>query len=166
MTPTRTGNGFLSLLFAATAAALPLAAPSAGRADTVPFEGSFEGMFAINPLTLHLHFEGDGLASHLGDSEIIGDSQLAPDGPGCLEIVADAVTLTAANGDQLFLTNVGEDCFDETGHIVGSATFRVTGGTSRFAGATGSGTTRVVAMPDETGFAGTFVLTFTGRISY
>src|SRR5262249_43738350 len=120
MISTRTGSGFLSLLFAATATALPLVAPSARAADTVPFKGVFEGTFAINPFTLQLHFEGDGLASHLGDSKIVGDSQLAPDGPGCFEIVADAVTLTAANGDQLFLTNVGEDCFDDTGHIVGS----------------------------------------------
>jgi hypothetical protein len=166
MTSTRTSNGFLSLLFAAAATALSLVAPSARAADPVPFMGIFEGTFAINPVTLHLHFEGDGLASHLGDSAIVGDSQLAPDGPGCFVIVADAVTLTAANGDQLFLTNVGEDCFDDTGHIVGSATFTVTGGTGRFAGASGTGTTQVVATPDQTGFAGTFVLTVTGQISY
>jgi hypothetical protein len=166
MTSTRTSNGFLSLLFAVTATALSLVAPSARSADTVPFKGIFEGTFAINPVALQLHFEGDGLARQLGNSEIVGDSQLAPDGPGCFEIVADAVTLTAANGDQLFLTNVGQDCFDDTGHIVGSATFTVTGGTGRFAGATGTGTTQVVATPDQTGFAGTFVLTVTGQISY
>ena len=90
MTSTRTGNGFLSLLFAATAAVLPLVAPSGLAADPVPFEGIFEGTFAINPFTLQLHFEGDGQALHLGDSTIVGDSQLAPDGPGCFEIVADA----------------------------------------------------------------------------
>ena len=166
MTSTRTVNGFLSLLFAAMAAVIPLVAPFARAGDTVPFEGIFEGTFAINPFTLQLHFEGDGLARQLGDSEIVGDSQLAPNGPGCFAIVADAVTLTAANGDHLFLTNVGEDCFDDTGHIVGSATFTVTGGTGRFAGATGTGTTQVVATPDQTGFAGTFVLTVAGRISY
>ena len=166
MASTRTSNGFLSLLFAATATALSLVAPSARASDTVPFNGTFDGAFAINPVTLQLHFEGNGLASHLGNSEIVGDSQLAPDGPGCFEIVADAVTLTASDGDQLFLTNVGQDCFDDTGHIVGSATFTVTGGTGRFAGATGTGTTQVIATPDQTGFAGTFVLTVTGQISY
>ena len=144
-----------------------LAMASSTRAQTsVPFKGVFEGAFAINPADLQLHFSGEGPASHLGDSSLAGDSQLAPAGPGCFDIATDAVTLTAANGDQVFLTNAGQDCFDSTGRIVGAAVFTITGGTGRFAGATGSGSTQVVATPDQTGFAGTFILIFSGHISY
>lgn len=143
-----------------------IVAQSVHALTDVPFKGVFEGTFAINPVTLQLHFSGEGTASHLGESDIVGESQLAPPAHGCFEIATDAVTLTAANGDQLFITNSGQDCFDSTGHIVGNAIFTVTGGTGRFAGASGAGTTQVVATPDQTGFAGNFVLVFRGRISH
>ena len=143
-----------------------MVAQSVHAQTDVPFKGVFEGTFAINPVTLQLHFSGEGTASHLGESDIVGESQLAPTGPGCFQIATDAVTLTAANGDQLFITNSGQDCFDSTGHIVGNAIFTVTGGTGRFAGASGTGTTQVVATPDQTGLAGTFVLVFRGDISH
>lgn len=165
MTLTRTP--FVRSLMSVTAIAmLTLVAPSVRAEGDRPFKGIFEGTFAINPATLQLKFAGDGPASHLGESAIAGDSQLVPSGPGCFQIVTDTVTLTAANGDQLVLTNSGEDCFDETGHIIGVATFTVTGGTGRFDGATGTGTTEVVATPNETGLAGAFVLTLRGRIWY
>ena len=165
MTLTRTP--FVRSLMSVTAIPmLTLVTPSVRAESDRPFKGIFEGAFAINPATLQLHFAGDGPASHLGESAIVGDSQLVPSGPGCFQIVTDTVTLTAANGDQLVLTNSGEDCFDETGHIIGVATFTVTGGTGRFDGATGTGTTEVVATPNETGLAGTFVLTLRGRIWY
>jgi len=155
-----------ALICAASIATLTVVTSPVRAASSVPFKGIFEGTFAISPLDLQLHFSGDGPASHLGDTGIVGDSQLAPAEPGCFDIVTDAVTLTAANGDAVFLTNSGQDCFDETGHIVGNATFTVTGGTGRFAGASGTGTTQVVATPNQTGLAGTFVLSVVGRISY
>jgi hypothetical protein len=155
-----------SALSVTAIAILTLVAPSVRAESDVPFKGTFAGTFAIDPATLQLQFAGGGPASHLGASAIVGASQLMPSGPGCFEIVTDTVTLTADNGDQLVLTNSGQDCFDETGRIIGMAAFTVTGGTGRFAGATGTGTTEVVATPNETGLAGTFVLTLSGRISY
>jgi len=166
MTRMRSLNVVLALLSVASIAMLTMMAQSVHATSNVPFKGVFEGTFAINPANLHLHFSGEGPASHLGDSDIVGDSQLVPAGPGCFEIATDAVTLGAANGDQVFLTNSGQDCFDDTGHIVGNATFTVTGGTGRFNGASGAGATQVVATPDQTGFSGTFILVFSGRISY
>lgn len=154
------------LAFLAVVAMLITTAPSMHAQSGVPFKGIFEGTFAIDPADLRLHFSGEGPASHLGDSGLIGDSQLVPAGPGCFDIASDTVTLTAANGDQLFLTNAGRDCFDATGHIVGDAVFTITGGTHRFDGASGTGMTRVVATPNATGFAGTFILIFSGQISY
>jgi hypothetical protein len=82
------------------------------------------------------------------------------------------VILTAANGDELWLVNSGEDCLDFSvpGHIFirGSGTFNVAGDTDRFRGATGSGGFAVVAevtafVPG--GVAGMFDLRFEGRIS-
>jgi hypothetical protein len=49
-------------------------------------------------------------------------------------------TLTAANGDQLFLTNSGRNSGGPVGGLVSiDAQFVIVGGTGRFAGATGSG---------------------------
>jgi hypothetical protein len=155
-----------AFLFVALLAMMNMIAQPAQGVTSVPFKGVFEGTFAIDPATLQLHFSGEGPASHLGDSGIVGDSQLVPAGPGCFQIGADAVTLTAANLDQVFLTNSGQDCFDNMGHIVGTATFTITGGTGRFSGASGMGSTEVVATPDQTGLAGTFILVFVGRVSY
>jgi hypothetical protein len=161
-----TGGRIIFRFFGAAFLLMLTLAPSTRATGTVPFKGIFDGTFAINPLNLQLHFSGEGPASHMGDSGIVGDSQLAPAGPGCFQIVTDVVTLTAANGDHLLLTNTGQDCFDNTGHIVGTASFMITGGTGRFAGAKGSGITQVVASPDQSGLAGTFILTVRGSISY
>jgi hypothetical protein len=165
MTRMRSLSVVLTLVLVASIAMLTVTAQSVHAKTSVPFKGVFEGTFEINPANLHLHFSGEGPASHLGDSGIVGDSQLVPAGP-CFEIATDAVTLSAANGDQLFLTNSGQDCFDAAGNIVGNATFTITGGTGRFDGASGTGTTQVVATPDQTGLAGSFILLFSGRISY
>jgi hypothetical protein len=159
-------TGTLALVSAAAMSFLTFVTPPALATTSVPLKAIFEGTFTINPITLELHFSGEGQASHFGDSTIVGDSALVPASPGCFAIADDAVTLTAANGDQLFVVNSGQDCFDETGHIVGEATFTVTGGTGRFQDAIGDGVTEVVATPDTTGLAGTFVLTISGQISY
>ena len=79
---------------------------------------------------------------------------------------------TCRFGDELHLSNAGEDRLDlsvpDRIFIRGSGTFRVRGGTGRFAGATGAGTFAVVA--EVTGFGpagptGMFDLRFTGTIS-
>jgi len=83
-----------------------------------------------------------------------------PTDPLCSEIVTDRMIVTAANGDELWLVNSGEDCLDFSvpGHtfIRCSGTFNVAGGTGRFRGATGSGQFAVVA--EVTGFVGPTVL--------
>ena len=142
---------------------------SARTAEHVPFDATFQGTFTISgPL---LTFNGEGSATHLGNSTVAGASLLAPDplNPLCFNIVQDAVTLTAANGDLLHLVNAGQDCLDPaTGKITGTAATTVVGGTGRFGGATGSGTATVDAQvlgPTPDGVMGTFVLRFEGEIS-
>ena len=95
-----------------------------------------------------------------------------PTDPLCSDIVTDMVVLTAANGDQLWLVNSGEDCLDLSvpgkTFIRGSGTFNVVGGTGRFDDATGSGSFSVVAEVTGSitgGVSGTFELHFDGAIS-
>ena len=141
----------------------------ASSAQSVPFEATYQGTFTIaGPL---LTFNGEGPATHLGTSTVTGNSLLVPDpvNPLCFNIVQDAVTLRAANGDELHLVNEGQDCLDPvTGTITGTATTTVIGGTGRFGGATGTGTATVEAQvlgPTPDGVMGTFVLRFEGEIS-
>jgi len=151
----------------------------AAAVETVPFaadyQGAFQIMFGAGPDgTDDLRFAGDGIGNHLGLSAVDGHSTTRPSAtdPLCSDIVTDRVILTAANGDELWLQNAGEDCLDFSipGHIFirGSGTMRVIGGTGRFRGATGSGTFAVLAEVTEFvpgGVAGNFALHFEGSIS-
>lgn len=160
-------------------AALGLVPRPAAAADQVPFDSDFVGSFSLAVDAAgagDLRFAGAGLASHLGLSAVAGRSLTTPDPKNPLGSIIDpdhdAVTLVAANGDELHLSDSGEDFLDLSvpGRVFirGSGTFRVTGGTGRFARATGSGTFEVVA--EVTGFGpagptGAFDLRFTGTIS-
>lgn len=158
---------------------ISLAPQPATAADLVPFDSYHVGTFSLavdRAGVGDLRFTGAGIGSHLGLSAVAGRSLTTPDptDPLCSIIAPDhdAVTLTAANGDELHLSNSGEECLDFSvpGRVFirGSGTFRVTGGTGRFAGATGSGTFEVVAEVtgfDPTGPTGTFELRFTGTVS-
>src|SRR5260370_6773561 len=144
------------------AAGLVLLVPRPAAAqDSVPFAADFQGVFQIMfgagpDGTDDLRFSGDGIASLLGLSNVNGHTTTRPSAtdPLCSDIVTDQVILTAANGDELWLVNTGEDCLDFSvpGRIFirGSGTMQVVGGTGRFSGATGSGTFAVVA--EVTGF--------------
>jgi hypothetical protein len=160
-------------------AALCLGAPPAPAADPVPFDSQYAGTFTLAVDAGgagDLRFAGAGIARHLGLGAVEGRSLTTPSptDPLCsiIDPDHDTVALTAANGDELYLSNSGEECLDVSVpgrlFIRGSGTFRVTGGTGRFAGATGSGTFEVVA--EVTGFdlagpTGTFELRFTGTVS-
>ena len=72
---------------------------------------------------------------HLGQTTARVDETTAP-APGGVAVTA-AITYTAANGDQLYVSFVGSG-FAQDGIGFFSGTETVTGGTGRFAGATGS----------------------------
>jgi len=160
-------------------AAFCLAPRPASAGDPIPFDSHFGGTFtlAIDAAGAgDLRFAGTGIASHLGLSAVAGRSLTSPSPTDPLVSIIDedhdAVTLVAANGDELYLSNAGEERLDFSipGRIFirGSGTFRVRGGTGRFAGATGAGTFEVVAEVtgfDTAGPIGTFELYFTGSIS-
>jgi hypothetical protein len=64
--------------------------------------------------------------------------------PGTI-LVHGSATVTAADGSRLFLTYDVVTPFDPTGAIHATGTYAISGGTGRFAGATGSGTTNAEA---------------------
>jgi len=151
----------------------------AGAAEQVPFDSRYAGTFTL-AIDANgngdLLFAGAGIARHLGQSTVDGHSITTPSATDPLRSIIDddhdAVALVAANGDEIHLSKLGEEVLDFSvpGRIFirGSGTFRVKGGTGRFAGATGSGTFDVVA--EVIGFGasgpfGIFDLRFAGTIS-
>src|SRR5262245_8754457 len=80
-------------------------------------------------------FVGTGTATHLGKYKETGDAEFSPtDDPTVMEVVAHP-TYTAANGDKLYAV-ITADLDLLTGVIEGIVTY--TGGTGRFANATGT----------------------------
>ena len=136
---------------------------SASAADTqVPFHASYSGTAAFTSETTAL-FTGTGTASHLARST--NENHITVSGPascpgGFANINVE--TLTAANGDTLVLTgDHDEACPTGPNAVHGTGDWTVTGGTGRFAGATGQGTFDGVADFNR----GTFSFQLTGTIS-
>jgi hypothetical protein len=122
----------ISLLTAAVAA-LALGGP-ARAGEQVPFKGRSSGVVTVvgfDPVAgiAYTHVEGEGVATHLGRFTVTADVAVDV----ATGIPMGTWTLTAANGDQLFLA-MGGHGIDAT-HGFGA--FTVVGGTGRFQGATG-----------------------------
>ena len=92
----------------------------------VPFRGRFT-------LDLSSGVVGTGVATHIGRFTLV-----ALDDQTNFPAITGTVTITAANGDELFATHTG--VFQDLGHGRAVLDFdnTITGGTGKFAGATGS----------------------------
>ena len=90
---------------------------------------------------------GQGHATHLG---VVTSEEHAVINPAD-GTVQSTVVLTAANGDQLFLSDMGTVSGNT---FAGSVTF--TGGTGRFEDASGTGHFNAVLAPDGVHFSATF----------
>jgi len=122
--------------FSVLAAALPALVLSglATAGERVPFKGQSSGVVTtvgFDPSTMiaSTRVEGEGNATHLGHFTVVGGVALDV----ITGIPLGTWTLTAANGDMLFL-KMGGHGIDAT-HGFGA--FTVVGGTGRFLGATG-----------------------------
>jgi hypothetical protein len=125
-----------------------LAAPRALAAQYVPFKGSSENQ-AISAVPVDAEHVlvttiGEGQATHLGHFTFV-----SPHLSGLLDFsIAGTQTITAANGDELHTTLVGNlhPFIDNTGHVflVGDVAGTIVGGTGRFANATGAFTFSLV----------------------
>ena len=117
---------------------LVLAGPVAA-ADQVPFKGTLAGTVTITPLDppfASVLIEGTGNATHLGRYSIefiatVNQATRQGVGPGLL-------VFTAANGDTLTAEGMGQATLLAPGVLSITETATITGGTGRFAGATGS----------------------------
>jgi hypothetical protein len=126
-------GGFSAL--AAVLGALVLSGPATAAGTELPFKGESNGVVTttgFDPVAgiLYTTVAGEGHATHLGRFTVTG--QVAVD--VATGIPVGTWTLTAANGDMLFLAMTGHG-IDPT-HGFGA--FTIVGGTGRFEGASGS----------------------------
>jgi len=123
------------------AAALVLALAIAGpatAAEQLPFRGTLAGMATVTPLDppiVAVRIEASGTATHLGRFTLV-----APHTVNQATLTAVGVYLiTAANGDTITADLAGTATMVEPPNVISiTETATVTGGTGRFAGATGS----------------------------
>jgi hypothetical protein len=151
----------LAFVIALSVAALLRAAGPVAAGEQVPFKGRLEGDVAVAPLApphLEVNVEAVGNATHLG--------KFALDIPhlvdGATRTAAGTYEFTAANGDKLYADFTGTATPTATPGVLSiEETATITGGTGRFAGATGRFTTR--RLYDTA--AGTTTGSFEGTIS-
>lgn len=148
------------LICAAAIALAFLPASPAEAGDCVTFRGtgySTSSSFTpgVFPVIGVGHTDADWLATHLGRSTATSSVTLIWTPAGVW--FEGPTVLTAANGDQLHFNGSGWQ--DE--NLQAEGTWLVTGGTGRFAGATGSGTVTGYWTDD-----GTQVTHATGTICY
>jgi hypothetical protein len=115
---------------------LTAALQGAGAAET-PFQGSFQAVetHVVQFPKLTVAGSGTGNATHLGKFIMTYDAEvnlLNRVGIGSVEFIA-------ANGDSVFADLLGQSTLTATPNLVSIVeVFTITGGTGRFAGATGS----------------------------
>lgn len=167
-----------TLLILVSLLALTVVAPGAAEAKRGgtdrPWKGSASGTLTFNLGTTPFPATsaGTGRLSHLGKSTYSQEFTITPAGPTTFS-VAGTQTIVAANGDMLVMTFTG------TGELAGvfgvgqtsetTVQLTVTGGTGRFADASGSLTSTIFTTIDSiVGATATATQTsrLRGKISY
>lgn len=129
----------------------------------VPFEGSDSGYLIVSPAgdaqVVHTQDFGTGKATHVGKYSLVAQELIHLE---TLAVTEGSFTLTAANGDTISGTYAGSGApGGEPGVVDFTASGPVTGGTGRYAGATGELTFSCIAdLP-----AGEFSKTVSGTLS-
>ena len=146
-----TGPGSVTLTQSMRPTAMAVSAPAAKE---VPFTGDLEGTVTLTPLGPPFGFvliEATGTASHLGRFTVTVPHTVnfaTSTGSGSYEFVA-------ANGDSLIATFTGQ-ARPEGALLSIVETATITGGTGRFAGATGGFTARRLFDPVSRVTTGSF----------
>jgi hypothetical protein len=163
---------FLSGVAVAAALTSPAAARAAPGGTHRPLSGRGTGVASVDISTTPspTTFSSSGRLSHLGAFTATGSESLAPLGPPPVipYALTGTETLTAANGDKLFGTVDGTGV-NNAGATNGTNVVTITGGTGRFADASGSYTeTYTGAITSQVGtiVSGPITTTIQGRISY
>jgi hypothetical protein len=133
------------------------------NATSLPFRGDISGTMKgvfTPPATLEIHLSGEGKATHLG--RFTSEEHTVGTFPN--PVATGTWAFTAANGDQLFATT------ESTGTPVGpgiddvKTVATITGGTGRFADATGTFTAVIRASHDASSGEGEFSGSFSGHL--
>jgi hypothetical protein len=153
---------FLEVRNLLSAAGLTRLATAVVQADThfVPMKGTANGVAAIGPLAIDhqtglpyvpVTITGSGNISHLGSVTITGSHRtefIFSGGKLVSSLILDGqATITAANGDEIFIAYSGTGVPTANG-FNDTFSYTITGGTGRFSGASGSG---VITSTDEPG---------------
>ncbi len=144
--------------------------PVAFATHSTPFNGSFSGSFTITSTTptTKATITATGHLEHLGKTTFAGKATMTGTSECGGFTATEQETFTAANGDQIFASATDVACPTSNPniiHVTASAT--ITGGTGRFAHASGSFTTQVTAAAaSPTATTGTISGTSTGTITY
>lgn len=129
----------------------------------VPFKASYTTIVVPvqPPPNLVQHVSGTGIASHLGKSTFnaISNVTVSPTPPFT---VTGTRTITAANGDQIFTTFSGTSTPIVNGLNGADLQETITGGTGRFANASGS----FISEARNNFFTSSFIVDFNGYIKY
>ncbi len=133
-----------------------------------PIKAHASGTTVFDNPTLTFVSDATGTMSHLGKTTAHFDGALTLTGPSAFDVAGSYVTV-AANGDQLFATFAGSGTLDASGNATGTTTTTFTGGTGRFAGASGTATgpfSQVLTSTDGTTSTFAFDTSLRGTISY
>jgi hypothetical protein len=131
-----------------------LCAGTALAGELVPFRGVWQGSTVsatpISPNVVLVVASGTGNATQLGSFEMTSPHYTYLD----TFIVEGTQDFTGANGDTLNASFTGQ-LFPGPGYLEGTLAAVITGGTGRFAGATGSYDFHIIARPAAFGFDST-----------
>jgi hypothetical protein len=128
---------------ALAAAALLGFAAHAEAGEQVPFKGSLDGTVTITPIIdpvfdVHVEIDGTGNATHLGEFSVSIPHDVDRRPPPNPSVAVGEYVFTAANGDELYAEFSGEATVIVPGLLLSLVeTATITGGTGRFAGASG-----------------------------
>ena len=160
----------MAATFARSALALSLVLgavlPGPAVGGSVPLKGNFTfdhsppEPVSIDPLVLFVEGDLSGKSTQLGTLTGSGEGLLDVD----TLIFVGSVTLVAANGDEIFADFFGYEVPSATPGIFDiTLSFKITGGTGRFAGASGSATAVGLDDPFDTM---SVTASFDGTINY
>jgi hypothetical protein len=159
---------FLSSLVLAVAALSPAAALGAAKGTDRPVKGTSTSTSIVDIATGTGTVDGSGQLSHLGRFTFHNDfTSFTLTGPDTFSFTLTAI-IVAANGDEIFTTATGTGTLTATGSEA-TLVSTITGGTGRFADASGTLTTRISGVTVATVgsiLTGTETETHKGQISY
>jgi hypothetical protein len=116
--------------------------PAFAAGPQANFRANLTGSAALTSQT-SASFVGTGIATVVGPVSNTGSSVFTGSDPSCPNSIANVntETLTTINGDTLTIVSQDVACPTGPGTFHGTGQWKVTGGTGRFRGAAGAGTT-------------------------